>query len=199
MQGPAVPYELPDWLGGLVASSGGLGIFVVAFLDSSVLSFPILNDLLIIHLSIQNPARMLWYVLAATLGSVFGCVVLYYIARKGGEVWFRKRAGARAEHARQWVERNAFLATAIPAILPPPMPFKVFILAAGVFRAPLGIFVLALLLARGLRYFTEGFLAVRYGAAVASWLLTHKLGFSLIALLLILVSYFLSRFFLRPR
>jgi len=199
MQGPAVPYELPDWLGGLVASSGGLGIFVVAFLDSSVLSFPILNDLLIIHLSIQNPARMLWYVLAATLGSVFGCVVLYYIARKGGEVWFRKRAGARAEHARQWVERNAFLATAIPAILPPPMPFKVFILAAGVFRAPLRIFVLALLLARGLRYFAEGFLAVRYGAAVASWLLTHKLEFSLIALLLILVSYFLSRFFLRPR
>jgi len=195
----SMPYKLPNWLAGPVASLGGLGIFLVAFLDSSVLSFPIVNDLLVIHLSIQTPARMPWYALMATVGSVAGCVVLYSIARKGGEVWFRKRAGARAEHARQWVERNAFLATAIPAILPPPMPFKVFILAAGVFQVPLRIFVLALLLARGLRYFVEGFLAVRYGISAASWLLTHKLEFSLIALVLILVSYSLSRVFLRPR
>ncbi len=199
MLSPAVPYQLPNWLAGPVASLGGLGIFLVAFLDSSVLSFPILNDLLVIHLSIQTPARMPWYALMATAGSVSGCVVLYYIARKGGEVWFRKRAGARAAQARQWVERNGFLATAIPAILPPPMPFKVFVLAAGVFQVPLRTFVLALLLARGLRYFAEGFLAVRYGAPAAAWLLTHKLEFSALALALILLSYLLSRLLLRPR
>ena len=195
---PAVPYKLPNWLAGPVAALGGLGIFLVAFLDSSVLSFPIINDLLVIHLSIQTPARMPWYALMATLGSVSGCVVLYYIARKGGELWFHKRAGARAAQARQWVERNGFLATAIPSILPPPMPFKVFILAAGVFQVPLRIFVLALLLARGLRYFAEGFLAVRYGAAAAEWLLQHKLEFSAIAIALILLSYLFSRLLLRP-
>ena len=199
MQTPTLPYRLPHWLAGPVASLGGFGIFLVAFLDSSVLSFPILNDLLVIHLSIQTPARMFWYAVMATLGSVAGCLVLYFIARKGGEAWFRKRTGARAELARQWVNRNGFLATAIPAILPPPMPFKVFILAAGVFQVPLCTFVLALLLARGLRYFAEGFLAVRYGAVAAEWLPHHKLQFTGIALAVILFSYLLSRLLLRPR
>ena len=78
---PAYLDKLPPWLGTAVASAGGLGIFLIAFLDSSVLTFPVVNDLLVIQLSITYPAKMPYYALMATLGSVLGCVLLYYFAK----------------------------------------------------------------------------------------------------------------------
>src|SRR6267143_7106346 len=96
MQSPTPQIHLPLWLQSIVASTGGLGLFLIAFLDSSVLTFPVINDLLLIDLSIHYPGRMLYYSGMATFGSVGGCVLLYYIARKGGEAMFRKNAGPRA-------------------------------------------------------------------------------------------------------
>lgn len=183
--------KLPPWLRAAVTSTGGLGLFLVAFLDSSVLTFPAINDLLVIQLSILNPARMAYYALMATLGSVLGCILLFFIARKGGEVMFRKHAGARAAQIHAWVVRNGFLSMLIAALLPPPTPFKPFVIAAGVFRVPLRTFTLALLLARMLRYFGEGFLAVRYGTEAVRYLLEKKLQFSLIVLAAILAGYFI--------
>ncbi len=190
--------KLPHWLRAPVASFGGLGLFVVAFLDSSVLTFPVINDLLVIDLSIRNPARMPYYVLMATLGSLAGCLFLYSLARKGGEAMFRRHAEGRAEHIRAWMGRNGFLAVLVAALLPPPTPFKLFVLAAAAFQVRLRAFVAAVLLARSLRYFAVGFLAVRYGAAATQYFLEHKLEFALIVVGLILVSYLLSRVFLRP-
>lgn len=184
---------LPSWLQTLIASTGGLGIFTAAFLDSSILSFPVLNDLLVIHLSIQNPSRMPYYALMATLGSLAGCLLLYFIARKGGEVMFRKRAGHRAGRIREWIQRNSFLSVAIPSILPPPMPFKVFVVAAGVFAVPLKTFVIALTVGRGLRYFAEGLLAVRYGESATKYLSENTLLFTGIVVVMILGSYLLTR------
>src|ERR1700683_204332 len=157
--------KLPAWLAHLVATLGGLGLFLVAFFDSSVLSFPIVTDLLVIEESIQNPARMPYYALMATIGSLAGCFWLYVLATKGWVAFFYLRAGPHAVRARRWVDSNAFLSVFIPAILPPPLPFKVFILAEGVFQVPLRTFVIALVLGRGLRYFGGGILAVRYGPA----------------------------------
>src|SRR5438045_550455 len=94
---PTPQIHLPHWLQAAVAAGGGLGLFLIAFLDSSVLTFPVINDLLVIDLSIRFPARMPYYATMATLGSVGGCVMLYYIARKGGEAMFRKQAGPRAD------------------------------------------------------------------------------------------------------
>jgi len=195
---PAYLDKLPPWLGTAVASAGGLGIFLIAFLDSSVLSFPVVNDLLVIQLSITYPAKMPYYALMATLGSVLGCVLLYYIAKKAGEAYFRRHAGEhRADRIRAWIVQNGFLSVLIAALLPPPMPFKIFVLAAGVFQVPLRTFVLALVLARGLRYFGEGFLAVRYGPAAMHYLLEHKLMSALFTLAGTLLIYFSIRFFLR--
>ena len=101
--------KLPVWLAHLVATLGGLGLFVVAFLDSSVLSFPIVTDLLVIEESIQNPARMPYYAFMATVGSLAGCFWLYVLAKKGGEAFFHSRAGRHAVRARRWVDSNAFL------------------------------------------------------------------------------------------
>lgn len=189
--------RLFHWLQTAVGSTGGLGLLLVAFLDSSVLTFPVINDLLVVSLSIANPARMPYYALMATLGSVAGCVFLYYLARKGGEIMFHEHAGPRAAHIRAWVLRNGFLAVLIPALLPPPMPLKPFVIGAGVFEVPLRIFTLALVLARTLRYFLVGFLALRYGPSAIDHFAQHKLDFALIALGVVLLGYLLSRIFLR--
>ena len=192
-----MPIHLPHWLQGIVAAAGGVGLFVIGFLDSSVLTFPVINDLLVIELSMQNPARMPYYALMATLGSVLGCTFLYALARKGGEALFRKRAGARAEKIRRWIQRNGFTSILLTALLPPPTPFKIFILAAAAFEVPLRAFVVALLIARSLRYFLIGFLAVRYGAAVETYITGHKLGVALITLGVCAVVYALLRFVFR--
>ncbi len=132
---------------------GGPGLLLISFLDSSVLTFPIINDLLLIDLSIQQPARMPLYAFLAALGSVAGCVVLYFIAKKGGEAFFHRKAGARATTIRTWVEKNGFGGMLIAALLPPPTPFKVFVFGAGVFEVPLLSFTTAIALARCIRYF----------------------------------------------
>src|SRR5258707_9969743 len=155
MQSPTPQIHLPLWLQGIVASTGGLGLFLIAFLDSSILTFPIINDLLLIDLSIHYPARMPYYAGMATLGSVGGCLLLYYLARKGGEAMFHKHAGPRAQSIRAWTERNGFVSILVTALLPPPNPFKVFVIAAGAFQMPVQTFVGGLLAAPGIRFFGE--------------------------------------------
>ena len=199
MELPTSKFHLPHWLQAIVASAGGLGLFLIAFLDSSVLTFPVINDLLLIDLSIRYPARMPYYAAMATLGSVLGCVLLYYLARKGGEAMFHKHAGPRARHIHAWINRNGFVSILVTALLPPPTPFKVFVIAAGALEMPLRTFILGLLAARAIRYFGEGFLAIRYGDQAGNFLLTHKLEVTGIVLLIVLTLYLAARFvFGRP-
>jgi len=192
-------FHLPGWLQAIVASAGGLGLFLIAFLDSSVLTFPVINDLLLIDLSIRFPARMPYYAAMATLGSVAGCVILYYIARKGGEAMFQKQAGPRAQAIRSWIKRNGFLSILVTALLPPPTPFKIFVIAAGALEMPVQTFVFGLLAARAIRFFGEGFLAIRYGNQAGEFLVTHKLEVAGITLGVVLFLYLLSRIVLRPQ
>jgi membrane protein YqaA with SNARE-associated domain len=192
MESPTPQIHLPRWLQGIVASTGGLGLFLIAFLDSSVLTFPVINDLLLIDLSIHSPARMPYYAAMATLGSVGGCLLLYYIARKGGEAMFRKNAGPRAERIQAWIKRNGFVSILLTALLPPPTPFKVFVIAAGALKMPVRTFVLGLMVARGLRFFAEGFLAIKYGNQGSEFLLSHKIEVAGIALGVVLVLYLAS-------
>jgi len=172
---------------------GAWGILLAAFLDSSFVSLPLINDFLVVELSVIHPARMPLYAAMATLGSLAGCLVLFFLARKGGEAYFARHAGGRAGRIREWLGRNAFLAVAIPSILPPPMPFKLFVLGAGVFQVGARPFSLALVAGRGFRYFLLGFLAVRYGQAAQRALAEHKVGFALAALVFVVASYVVTR------
>ena len=193
---------LSGWKQKIVAFAGALGapgLFLISFLDSSVLTFPVINDLLLIDLAIQHPPRMPLYALMAASGSVLGCVLLYFIARAGGEAFFHKRAGERAKTIRHWVEKNGFAGMLVAALLPPPTPFKIFVFAAGVFEVPLWSFVAAISLARGIRYFGIGYLAVRYGDQAMPYLVAHKLQAAIIAFAVVAVSYVLSRLILRGR
>ena len=187
--------NLPDWLQAVLALSGGLGLFVVAFLDSTFVPFPTVNDLLLIALSIRAPARMPYYAAMVTLGSLIGCLVLFTIGRKGGELAFSSRAGPHAVGVRRWMERNGFLSVAVAALLPPPAPFKVFVFAAGALGMPLRVFILSLALARSVRFFGEGFLAVRYGSQAAAYLAAHKLAFAVASIVFAAVLYLLWRWF----
>jgi membrane protein YqaA with SNARE-associated domain len=189
------PIKMPHWLAAIVATMGGSGLFVATFLDSSVLTLPFIADALVIELSIQRPARMPYYCAMAALGSLAGCIWIYLLAKKGGDVYFHRHKGAHK--VKGWVQNNAFLSVFIPSILPPPFPFKVFVIAEGVFQVPLKTFVLALLLGRGLRYFVEGILAVKYGDAVLPYLMVHKTAFALGILAALLALYVVSRVLFR--
>ena len=194
--------SLNGWKQKVVAFAGGLGapgLFLISFLDSSVLTFPVINDLLLVQLSMQRPARMPLYALMAALGSVLGCVLLYFIARKGGEALFHQKAGKHAHAIRHWVEQNGFVGMLIAALLPPPTPFKIFVFAAGVFEVPLHSFATAITIARLFRYFGIGYLAIRYGADALPYLMHHKLQVTVFVISLVIVSYVLSRVVLRRR
>jgi len=193
---------MSGWKQKIVAFAGALGapgLFLISFLDSSVLTFPVINDLLLIELCIQHPARMPLYAAMAGIGSLLGCVLLYFIARKGGEAFFRKKAGARGEAIRHWVEKNGFGGMLVAALLPPPTPFKIFVFAAGVFEVPLWSFASAIGLARAIRYFGIGYLAIRYGENAMPFLKEHKLQVTLFVIGFVLLSYLLSRLILRDK
>jgi len=193
---------LSGWKQKVVAFATGLGapgLFLISFLDSSVLTFPVINDLLLIELSIQRPARMPLYASMAALGSVLGCVLLFFIAEKGGEALFHKHAGKRAQAIHNWVVHNGFAGMLVAALLPPPTPFKIFVVAAGVFEVPLLSFISAITLARLIRYFGIGYLAIRYGANALPYLAAHKWQVTAVAIGLVVASYVLSRLILRHR
>jgi membrane protein YqaA with SNARE-associated domain len=197
---------LPTWLNAwkqkVAAFAGGLGgpgLFLISFLDSSVLTFPVINDLLLIELCIQHPARMPVYAFLAMAGSVLGCVLLFYLCEKGGEALFHKHAGHRAEAIHNWVVKNGFGGMLVAALLPPPTPFKVFVVAAGVFEVPFVSFVSAIALARAIRYFGIGYLAVRYGQEAMPYLAQHKIQVTVFAVAFVVVSYVLSRVILTHR
>ena len=159
---------------GFALAWGGPGLFLIGYLDSSFLSFPEVNDLLIIWMVTRHKERLLFYSLAATVGSVLGCLTIYYIARKGGEAFLRKRFKEHyVDHGLRLFQKYGLLVVIVPALLPPPAPFKIFVLLAGVAAIPVWQFTAAVFIARFIRYGGEGLLAVFYGDAAATFLKDH--------------------------
>jgi membrane protein YqaA with SNARE-associated domain len=180
-----------------IAVSGSLSLFSLSFLDSTLLPFPSLNDLLLIDLCIRSPARMPYYAILATIGSVTGSVLLYFIARKGEEAAFHKKAGSQAPQIRRWMERNGFVTLVVAALLPPPTPFKLFVLAAGALGMPFRGFLAAMGIARAARFFAEGYLATRYGPQTTRFLMEHSVAFAVSTVAFVLVSYWVARVLMR--
>ena len=153
---------------------GGVGLFIIAALDSSFLSFPQVNDLLIMFLSTRNPARMPYYALMTMAGSLLGCFILYGLAWRGGEMFLRKRfSGPRVDRGLALYQRHGLLAVVVPALLPPPVPFKLFVLLAGAAKVSPWKFGVAVAVGRGIRYFGQGYLAVLYGEQAAALVREH--------------------------
>jgi membrane protein YqaA with SNARE-associated domain len=142
---------------------GAFGLFAIALLDSALIPLPGGPDAVMLLLSTQNPARMPLYALGATAGSVLGCVILYYISKRAGRRALDKFPPEKQARVKELVDRYDVLSVLVASILPPPFPFKLFVITAGVFRLSLVRFAAAVAVGRAFRFFLEGYLAVRYG------------------------------------
>lgn len=178
--------RLVDWIQSIAIALGAPGLFLIGFLDSSFLSFPEVNDLLLVLMVIEHPHRMVLYAGAATLGSLSGCLALYYVGRKGGEAFIRRRFGTGAvERTLALIRRAGVFAILIPSLLPPPAPFKIFVLLAGIAGISPWRFTAAVLVGRGLRYFGEAMLALYYGERAFVYVRENSaaVGLALVALI----------------
>ena len=174
----------------------GPAMIVIGALDSSLLSLPEVNDYLVVARCYTHPRAVFFFPMFAATGSVLGCLLLYTILSRGGRAVLHRRF--RVEHVER-VERTyarfGILALVVPALLPPPMPFKIFVATAGALQFPRRRFLLTILLARSVRYYVEGTLAVFYGERVLRFSRNNGLLIiSIVAglLLLALVIYLLS-------
>ncbi len=151
-----------------ISGLGGIGVMILAIFDSSFLSVPEGNDLLIVILSTgKSWGNMAYYVSMTVIGSVIGCFLLYTVGRQGGSPLLRRRfSQSKIERAEKLFKKYGILTIVIPSILPPPLPFKIFVLSAGVFRLNAFIFLIAVVIGRTIRYSMWGILGVLYGNAV---------------------------------
>ena len=149
----------------------GPAMILIGALDSSLLSLPEINDYLVVARCYTHPETAFFFPLFPALGSGLGCLLLYTIFSRGGRaVLHRRFREDRVLRVEQAYARFGILALAIPALLPPPLPFKIFVATAGALQFPRRKFLLTILIARSLRYYTEGILAVFYGERVLRFL-----------------------------
>jgi membrane protein YqaA with SNARE-associated domain len=182
--------EFVDKVRGFALALGTPGLFLVAFLDSSVLPLPGITDILLVLMVTRNPGAMLWYVLTTVAGSVAGCLVLHYLGRKGGEAFVKKRfTGDKVERAMRALQRHGVIAVLLPSLLPPPSPFKIFVLLAGVVGIGAVRFAAAIAIGRGVRYLALGVLAVKYGDRATAYMREHGAVVSMAAVALLAVGF----------
>jgi len=170
-------------------------MIIIGALDSSLLSLPEINDYLVVGRCFKDPSAAIYFPLFAATGSVLGCNLLYTIVRRGGQAVLRKRFNLEnIKRVEKAYERFGFLAIGIPAILPPPLPFKIFVATAGALEYPRWKFLLTVMIARSVRYYVEGILAVYYGRRVLLFMKDNGLVvISIVASLVFigLIIYFL--------
>ncbi|HUI42485.1 MAG TPA: VTT domain-containing protein [Terriglobia bacterium] len=167
-------------LGRVLARYGGWGLFLINVLDSSVLAFPLINDILLIHMASRRPDMAIIYAIQCTAGSIAGSFAIYGLGRGGLRLFKRNPEMREAGRARRWLKRNDFATVLVAALLPPPTPFKVVPIMAGALGMNPGRLGAALLLGRGLRFALEAWVGMRYGAEAERYLKYH-LGFLSVA------------------
>jgi membrane protein YqaA with SNARE-associated domain len=143
---------------------GAFGLFAVALLDSTFVPLPSSADALLLLLSTTNPRWMPVYALMATAGSALGCWILYVISRRAGARALNKFSEAKQKKVKGWIDKYDALSVLVATLLPPPFPFKLFVVTAGVFRFSLFRFMVAIICGRAFRFLLVGYFAVRYGA-----------------------------------
>ncbi|MCI0339168.1 MAG: VTT domain-containing protein [Acidobacteria bacterium] len=170
---------------------GGLGILVIALLDAALIPMPGGADMVVMALSHLNHSMMPVYVLAAVAGSTLGCLVPYWIGRKTGRAALRKFSEEKRASVSELIDRYDLWSMLVGAVLPPPFPFKLFLITAGVFRMKVWRFLLALAIGRTLRFSLEGWMAVRYGEQAATIFKQHypTIGLAIAAVIIVIFIF----------
>ncbi|HLM58966.1 MAG TPA: VTT domain-containing protein [Pyrinomonadaceae bacterium] len=193
--------KLGDWLGQVseyLQTFGPAGLFAVALLDSALIPMAGGPDAVMMALSVHRPEMMPVYALSATAGSTIGCVILYFISKRAGRRALEKFSESKQKKVKDWIDRYDVLSVLVASVLPPPFPFKLFVITAGVFRLSLLRFALAVAGGRAFRYFLEGFFAVRYGEQAMELFKKHYPAVGL-GLAVLIVGFFLLRVLLKRR
>jgi membrane protein YqaA with SNARE-associated domain len=177
---------------------GAFGLFMVALLDSTFVPLPSSADALMLLLSTTNPSWMLLYAFMATAGSALGCLILYLISRRAGARALNRFSEKKQAKVKNWIERYDMFAVLAATLMPPPFPFKVFVVSAGVFRFSLLRFMLAIIVGRGFRFLLEGYFAVRYGAQAKEILAKYYPWIALGLVVAIVIFVLLRQKFKRP-
>ena len=172
---------------------GAFGLFAVALLDSTFVPLPSSADALMILLSTTNPSWMVLYAFMATAGSAIGCWILYLVSRRAGARALNKFSEAKQRRVKNWIEKYDAMAVLVATLLPPPFPFKLFVITAGVFRFSLLRFMLAIIAGRAFRFLLEGYLAIRYGAAAKEVLAKYYPWVGLVLVVAIVAFVFVKR------
>lgn len=182
------------WILHLLAPLGAWGVFAIAFADSALLGMPV--DAIVAFYVYQNHKRLLFYVVLASLGSTLGSIPLYVIGYIGGEKVLRKRISEeRFQRIHRSFEQHEFWALMFPGMLPPPMPFKIFVLGAAVFEMRFRHFCLATFAGRLVRFLVLSLLTLWFGPQIVglmgtmvrqhfSWMLGAIAGALLVWLLM---------------
>lgn len=166
-------------------------MLVIGALDSSLLSLPEVNDYITVARVANNPSEVYYFPLFPALGSLIGCVLLYRIARRGEQFVTRRFHPRHLDRVKELYKKWGLFALVIPAILPPPMPFKIFVVTAGVLNYPLGRFAIIVMIARTIRYYFWGILAYFFRDEVRQmidWLEHHVLAILAVMLAIIVLS-----------
>jgi len=169
---------------------GPAGILLLSILDSSGVPVAGVFDALLILIAVEQPSVAWLCAGMAVAGSTVGNVILFWMARKGGQGFMNKAAPeGRAAKFRQWFRRYGMVTVLVPALVPIPMPLKLFVISAGATGTALGEFVAVVLIARVLRYFGEAWLGITLGRESTRFLTTHAWDFVAGGVALFLVLY----------
>jgi membrane protein YqaA with SNARE-associated domain len=177
-----------------VVPLGAPGLFLLALIDSGGLPIPQGVDVLLFAQTTAHPAGALYYASLATLGSLAGCVFLYYVSRTAGHAALARRTSPeRIDAMRRQFEKYEALTLVLPTMIPLPLPMKLFVIAAGVFQVRLAHFIGAILFARVIRFFGIALLARHYGEQAWTHLRENLVPVAGGVLVLLALFYLASR------
>jgi membrane protein DedA with SNARE-associated domain len=180
---------------------GPLGMFGIALLDSALVPLPGGPDAAMMFLTAQRPGLMPLFALAGAAGSVIGCLMMYSVSRKAGERALRRFSERKRARVKDLLDRYDMFAVAGASLMPPPFPFKLFVISSGVFQMNAVRFALGVGIGRGLRFLLEGFLVIRYGPQVKETLERHarEVGFVCVILIALAAVFFIARNMLKKK
>src|SRR6476619_87281 len=179
-----------------LVSFGPFGLFTIAFLDSLMIPMPGGVDAVLLLLAAARPSWMLIYVAAATVGSTLGCVVLYRISQRAGKRALARFSESKQKRVKDLLDRYDVMSVLVASLLPPPFPFKLFVVSSGVFRVNIVRFTIAIAAGRTFRYLLEGYLAAHYGEH-AKEILAHYYPVIGIGLAVLLIVIFVGKNLMR--
>jgi membrane protein YqaA with SNARE-associated domain len=177
---------------------GPFGLFAIALLDSALIPMAGGPDAVMLLLAATRPAWWPIYAAAAATGSTAGCVILYYISRRAGRRALARFSPAKQARVKGLIDRYDVLSVLVASLLPPPFPFKLFVVTAGVFRLSVLRFTIAIAIGRAFRYLLEGYLAAHYGEHAKDLLARYYPAIG-IGLAVLIVAAFVGRNLLRKK